>query len=114
VINPYFSRWESNPQGEPMGVRVGEDGKSQCRPVRGRIGVEVAPRESEPTSIRSFITREPDNPTKEKKQMTAIQAGAFSQSEGTWDSINWSFVNHTVKRLQARMVKATQIVKPRP
>jgi RNA-directed DNA polymerase len=91
-----------------MGVRVGEDGKSQRRPVMGRIGAKVAPRESAPTSIWSFITREPDKPTKEKKQMTAIQAGAFSHSEGHWDSINWSLVTHNVKRLQARIVKATQ------
>ena len=83
MVNPYFSLWESKPQGELMEVRAWEDGKSECRPVTGRIGAEsvegkIAPRESAPTSIRSFTTREPDKPTKEKKQMTATQAGAFS------------------------------------
>jgi RNA-directed DNA polymerase len=94
-------------------VRAWEDGKSECRPVTGRIGAEsaegkIAPRESAPTSIRSFTAREPDKPTKEKKQMTATQAGAFSHKEVNWDSINWNLVNQNVKRLQARIVKATQ------
>lgn len=93
MVNPYFSLWEGKPQGELMEVRAWEDGKSECRPVTGRIGAEsiegkIAPRESAPTSIRSFTTREPDKPTKEKKQMTATQAGAFSHKEVNWDSIN--------------------------
>jgi len=40
--------------------------------------------------------------------MTATQAGAFSHKEVNWDSINWNLVNQNVKRLQARIVKATQ------
>jgi hypothetical protein len=31
---------ESAPQGEPMGLRVEDGGKSECLPVMGRIGVE--------------------------------------------------------------------------
>ena len=31
---------ESEPQGEPMGLRVEDGGKSECLPVIGRIGVE--------------------------------------------------------------------------
>ena len=31
---------ESEPQGKPMGLRVGDGGKSECLPVMGRIGVE--------------------------------------------------------------------------
>ena len=31
---------ESEPQGEPKGLRVGDGGKSECLPVAGRIGVE--------------------------------------------------------------------------
>jgi hypothetical protein len=31
---------ESEPQGEPMGLRVEDGGKSECLPVMGRIGVE--------------------------------------------------------------------------
>jgi RNA-directed DNA polymerase len=40
--------------------------------------------------------------------MTATQAGAFSHKEVNWDSIDWNLVNQNVKRLQARIVKATQ------
>ncbi len=39
---PRTSPWpvrESNPKGEPMGVRAKEDGKSQCRLVMSRIRV---------------------------------------------------------------------------
>jgi len=43
VESPYFSLWESEPQGEPIGMRVEEDGKSECRPVMGRIGVATSP-----------------------------------------------------------------------
>jgi hypothetical protein len=31
---------ESEPQGEPMGLRVGDGGRSKGQPVMGRIGVE--------------------------------------------------------------------------
>jgi len=31
---------ESEPQGEPMDLRVEDGGKSECLPVMGRIGVE--------------------------------------------------------------------------
>ena len=31
---------ESEPQGEPMGLRVGDGGRSECLPVMGRIEVE--------------------------------------------------------------------------
>ena len=43
VVSPYFSLWESEPQGEPIEMRVEEDGKSECRPVVGRIGVALRP-----------------------------------------------------------------------
>jgi hypothetical protein len=52
-----------------MGWRVGEEGGSERRPVIGRIGVEplseITPRESAPTSLRSFVTREPGEPLQE-------------------------------------------------
>jgi hypothetical protein len=38
VVTPYISRWESAPQGEPIGVRAGEVGRSEGRPVIGWIG----------------------------------------------------------------------------
>ena len=42
--------------------------------------------------------------------MTAVEtpAGAFSSEEVNWHSINWKKAHRIVKRLQARIVKATQ------
>lgn len=42
--------------------------------------------------------------------MTAIrnEAGAVSHNKSDWHAINWQKVNQTVRRLQARIVKATQ------
>jgi hypothetical protein len=49
-----------------MGRRVEDEGRSECPPVTGGIGVEssgeITPRESGPTSLGSFVTREPGNP----------------------------------------------------
>ena len=60
-----------------MGVRVKEDGESESRLVMGRIGVappgKITPRESGQTSIRSFLTREPELPTSGTKRMTAVE-----------------------------------------
>ncbi len=72
--------------------------------------MKQTPRESEPTSIWSFFTREFDEPTKEAKQMTAETptAGATSHQEVNWHAIDWQAVNQEVKRLQVRIVKAQQ------
>jgi hypothetical protein len=47
----------------PMGRQVGDEGGSERPPISGRIGVEpsgeITPRESELTSLWSFVTREP-------------------------------------------------------
>jgi RNA-directed DNA polymerase len=49
------------------------------------------------------------NQPKEAKQMTAEQnAGAASHAEVDWHAIDWQHVHHNVRRLQARIVKATQ------
>jgi N-terminal domain of reverse transcriptase len=104
-----------------MGVRVKEDGESESRLVMGRIGValpgKITPRESGQTSIRSFPTREPELPTLGTKRMTAVktQAGAVPHEQIDWTTIDWRTVNQNVRRLQARIVKATQaeVVKPR-
>lgn len=41
--------------------------------------------------------------------MTAdVQAGAVSHENSEWHAINWRAVHHNVRRLQARIVKATQ------
>jgi hypothetical protein len=59
VVLPFAGR---QPQGAPMGLRVWEEGKSECRVVMTRIGVAVKtninPRESGQTSLWSLITRE--------------------------------------------------------
>jgi len=43
----------------------------------------------------------------------AVQAGALSRPAVDWNTINWHAAQHRVRRLQARIVKATQVVKPR-
>ena len=67
-----------------MGVGVWEEGGSERRSVRERIGV-YAPRASGLTSLWCLITRESDKPTQEAKQMTAMQvAGAASRCKARW------------------------------
>ena len=89
---------ESEPQGEPIDVREGEDGRSEGHSVMGWIGVErlrnITLRESALTSIWSCLTREFDQPPEERRQMTAVATltGALSH-------------RLTVRGLQARMVK---------
>jgi len=69
----------------------------------------MTPRESGQTSIWSFVTRELDQPLWERRQMTAVQpAGALSTPKDAWHTINWYAVHRTVRRLQARIVKAVQ------
>jgi RNA-directed DNA polymerase len=68
-------------------------------------------RESGLTSIWSFITRELGEPTQKAKQMTAEQrktAGAVFRAEVDWSTIDWQKAHGNVRRLQARIVKATQ------
>jgi RNA-directed DNA polymerase len=80
----------------------------------GRTGVESAqddstPRESELTSPWFHITRELEKPIQEAKQMTEAKAtGAVSRELEGWHDINFRRANRNVRRLQARIVKATQ------
>jgi hypothetical protein len=67
VVSPSSSpRGRPAARRSPMGRRVGDEGGSERRPVIGRIGVEplgeITPRESRLTSLRSFVTRKPDQP----------------------------------------------------
>src|SRR5215207_4726966 len=59
---------------------------------------------------RSLITRELDEPFQGTEQMTAVatQAGAVPRDVTDWHAINWHEVSANVRRLQARIVKATQ------
>ncbi len=79
----------------------------------GRIGIassdHIIPSESKQTSVGSFLTRKLDKQIQEAKQMTANTfAGAASRREVNWRTIDGSAVQRTVRRLQARIVKATQ------
>jgi RNA-directed DNA polymerase len=66
-------------------------------------------RESGQTSAWCLITREFVKSVKEAKQMTAnLIAGAASRRDVDWHAINWQKAHETVRRLQARIVKATQ------
>ena len=62
----------------------------------------------------SCITRESGQPIEETKQMTAVAtpAGAVSRNDADWHAINWQKVHTIVRRLQARIVKATQAGSP--
>src|SRR5256886_10843901 len=99
-----------------MDMWVKDDGKSKSRPVMGRIE-GIPSRESGQTSIGSFITRKLGKTIKEAKQMTTEiseatasvpSVGAASHEAENWHSINWNKAHCNVRRLQARIVKATQ------
>jgi RNA-directed DNA polymerase len=96
-----------------MEMWVQERGKSESSSVMEGIGVEqackITPRESGQTSTRSLLTREQGKPIKEAKQMTVQPTGAASHEivEG-WHDIDWKAVHRNVRRLQARIVKATK------
>src|SRR5256714_15354417 len=62
------------------------------------------------TSARSFRTRTLDQTTQEERQMTAEQntAGASFHGVTDWHDIDWKSASHNVRRLQARIVKATK------
>jgi RNA-directed DNA polymerase len=76
------------------------------QPIQGNIIL----RESGQTSTWSLITRELGKPTEEAEQMKAKEprACAASDAEVDWQAINWQKVNQNVRRLQARIVKATR------
>lgn len=57
--------------------------------------------------------RELDQAAKEEKQTTELQnSGAASHRTEARDQIDWKQAERTVHRLQARIVKATQVKKP--
>src|SRR5919198_3642618 len=97
-----------------MGRRVGDAGRSAGPPVRGWRGVEHAQQHS--TRKRadfpcgSCITRDFGQPIQETKQMTAVAtpAGAVSRNAVDWHAMKWQKAHSIVRRLQARIVKATQ------
>jgi len=97
-----------------MTLRVEDDGESECQPVMGWIGVKayanMTPRESGQTSIWSLITRAFVKSIKETKQMTVEHStGAVSHTAEGWHTIDWQQAHTHVRRLQTRIVKATQV-----
>ena len=92
-----------------MGRRVADGGKSERRPIAGRIGVEppgdITSRESGLTSPRCSVTREPwptDSGRQADMSATAMLAGAAPGRAPDWHSTNWKTVYRNVRRLQAR------------
>src|SRR5271154_7156652 len=90
-------------------MRAEDLGKSECRPVAGRIRSPLRP-ERELTSEWSFLTRELLESLKGGMQMDAVPKTACAPSHEAmhWDSIDWARCHLRVKRLQARIVKATE------
>jgi len=73
------------------------------------MGFNVPQRESGQTSPRSIDTRTLEEPTKAVMHMTAdSSAGATPHDSEDWHTIDWKRVNENVRRLQARIVKATK------
>ena len=69
----------------------------------------MLPRESGQTSPWSHITKELEKPIQETKQMTEAKAtGAVSHEPEGWYDIDLRRAYRNVRRLQARIVKATQ------
>ena len=69
----------------------------------------MIPRESGQTSPWSHITKELEKPIQETKQMTeAAATGAVSREPEVWYDIDLRQAYRNVRRLQARIVKATQ------
>jgi RNA-directed DNA polymerase len=106
---------ESDSQEEPMGRRVKDGGESERRPGTGRIRVEprgnITLPERGQTSLGSSVTREPrptDSGGKADLSQAATPVGAVPGHTPDWHSIHWKKVWRTVRRLQARIVKAVR------
>jgi RNA-directed DNA polymerase len=100
-----------------MGLRVGEAGGSERRPVTGRIGAATIAPPRKRADFRLVFHHERVWQTDwEAEQMSASPAeatsdrtaGAASHAEAAWHAIDWQQANENVRRLQARIVKATQ------
>jgi hypothetical protein len=91
-----------------MGMRVEEDGESESYAVMAWIGIGIlsyakACRLPSGVSSRENLAIR----HKEAKRRTiAMTIDAVSRSEVHWHAINWRKVYQTVRRLQARIMKA--------
>ena len=96
-----------------MGMRVEEDGESKSQAVMAWIGIEILSYAkacrlpSGVSSRESLAIRQ-----KEAKRRTiTMTIDAVSRSEIDWHAINWRKIYPTVRRSQARIVKAL-VAKP--
>ena len=96
-------------------MRAEEIGKSECHPVIGWIRVAAQANITRPEKgadfRRVFLNEKLEEPRKEEKQMNAKNknlACASSDGEMQWHQIDWSQAHRNVRRLQARIVKATK------
>jgi hypothetical protein len=96
-----------------MGVRGGEAGGSAGHPARGWGGGEQRPQHSTRTRADfpcgSGSPRALGKPPSGDQQLTAgaPPAGAVARPSVDWQAIDWQQAHPMVRRLQARLVKAT-------
>jgi RNA-directed DNA polymerase len=101
-------------KGSRWGCGYGTREKAQA--IRSWGGEGVRPTQHHPTRKRadvpggSCITRDVGQPTEETKQLTAVAtpAGAVSHNTVEWHALTWQKAHRMVRRLQPRIVKATQ------
>ena len=123
VVSPSFSLSsdeESEPQGEPKGRRVWENGASEGRSVIDRIGIELPATSSHAQAGRlpfGLGARENLQATQQQEFVeqgaAARTAGASLSSRCDWRQINWRRTQRSVRRLQIRIVQAEQERKKR-
>ncbi len=103
----------SSPQyaGKPAVRRAGGGAgkgtwKKRTPPCNGTDrGCNIIPRESGQTSMRSFFTRELVEFLKGETQMDRKLCASLDCASA-WSEINWAEAERTVRKLQARIVKA--------
>ena len=89
-----------------MAVQVKDQRESEGRSVMERIrSCDITRRESGQTSLRSFLTRDPDNLTKEAKQTMDQPSAAAHDTKGERRKRT---PEEIVSQLQARIVKAQE------
>ena len=120
-----MGRMVARPTNEIAGKGCWKKRRLRCN--GGDRGSNFASCESRQTSNRFFVTRELDKPLSEEKQMAVMKAiaemsdlnapqdievnsltGASSHPDEGWHATNWRQVHQNVRRLQVRIVKATQ------
>src|SRR5262249_20832091 len=104
---------EGKSRDDLMAQRVKDAGASEGRLITRRTGVEppgdITPLERGLTSRGSSVTRGPrptDSGSEADTTQAATPVGAAPRGPKDWHSMPWKKVLRTVRRLQARIVKA--------